>query len=506
LAATDQPDTMSAGYRNILLIHTDQQRYDSLGCTGNPHALTPNIDALACQGTLFTRHVTTNPVCQPSRASLLTGLYPCAHGVWDNGIILNRYEYARYRGMGREAGHKGRFEQPDTLADICAKAGYDTACFGKMHLTPFWAEASWNTPESMALWHEQPERMNDWHGPYYGFDYAELAFTHGQLPQGHYTHWLKDNHPDIYRRAAGSQRSEIIPGLRDLCPAEVPLDLHHSTWLGERFVSYLDGRTDQDKPFFAFVGFPDPHHPWQPTPEALEAVGDSDVLPAGDPENAGLPDYPDAPDIAHWTSEHKRLVRRYTLAQNWQIDRAVGRMLDAIKQRGLWDRTLIVFTSDHGDFLGDHGLLRKGPGAAHSLLHVPCIMRLPSLSDAPARVDTVMSNADVAPTLLQAAGVGAPAGLHGSSIFDVQGGEHHAYVESTRATPETTNYSIYDDRYRYTVYPHAGREELFDHDADPAETRNIAGDHADRCRDFQARIKDHLFHRRQPVTGRIGPW
>jgi arylsulfatase A-like enzyme len=499
------PADAPARKKNILILHTDQQRYDSLGCTGNGHAGTPNIDALAAEGTLFTRHVTTNPVCMPSRASLLTGLYPCAHGVWDNGVMLSRYEYAKYNGFRREEAHHGRFAQPATLADVCAQAGYQTACFGKMHLTPFWADASWQTPESMFLWSQEGEKMGRWHGPYYGFEYADLAFTHGQVAQGHYTQWLKGEHPEVFERAKQGQRDEVIPGLRDLAPAEVPLELHPSTWLGERFLRYLDKEAAEDKPFMAMVGFPDPHHPWEPTAEALERFADSEVLPPGDPENTGLPGYTGF-RMGDWSEEQKRLVRQYTLAMVWQIDRAVGRIVDGLKERGLWEDTLIVFTSDHGDFLGDHGLLRKGPGAAHSLLHVPCIVRAGWRDSAPRRVDTVMSNTDVMPSVLAEAGVEAGEGVQGRDIFEVGPGEHRAFVESCRSEAASINYSVYDDRYRYTVYPGTGHEELFDHEADEAETTNLAGRETDRCRGMRGLIKDHLFSRRQPITGRIGPW
>lgn len=495
--------------RNILIIHTDQQRYDSLGCTGNPHAVTPNIDALARDGTVFTRHIVANTVCMPSRASLFTGLYPPAHGVWDNGVPLNRREYIEYSGV-RDG--EGIVVQPPTIADMCAEQGYRTACFGKMHLTPFFSPPVHGYHESQLWWQESPEELREWHGPYYGFQYADMAFTHGQLSQGHYRLWLQENHPEVYRRAVESDPARVIPELGDLHPADVPLELHPTTWLGRRFAEYLERTADDGRPFMAFVGFPDPHHPWQPTREALEVVEDRDVLDRMDPEGTGLPDYvfgSAGGSIAHFTDEQKRTIRRYTLAQLYQIDRVVGHICQALQDRGMWQNTLVVFTSDHGDFLGDHNYLRKGVGAAHSLLHVPCVLRVPWMDDQPERVDAPMSNCDVLPTVLAQAGVPVPERVHGKDVFDAASGAAPcAFAYCSRGTPETTNHTVYDPRYRYTVYPQADRDELFDHEGDPGECRNLVEEppHAQRRRNMRDMVKEALLRHRSPVVGRIAPW
>lgn len=510
MAAHLHDDPSSGRQRNILIIHTDQQRYDSLGCTGNPHAVTPNVDELAGDGTVFTRHIVANSICMPSRATLLTGLYPPAHGVWDNGVPLNRREYIEH---SRVRHGEGTVIEPPTIADLCVQSGYRTACFGKMHLTPFFSPPVYRYPESQLLWQQNPEELRDWHGPYYGFDYADLAFTHGQLSQGHYRQWLKENHPDVHRKATQAEHEEVIPGLKDLYPADVPLELHPTTWLADRFVRYLDRTAADERPFMAFVGFPDPHHPWAPTREALSLFEDSDVLMPLDPGGTGLRGYvfgSAGGSIAHYTEGQRRTVRRYTLAQVYQIDRAVGRICQALQDRELWDNTLVVFTSDHGDFLGDHNYLRKGIGAAHSLLHVPFIVRAPWMRDRPGRVETTMSNCDVLPTVLARAGVPLPEHVQGRDIFEVvrSAGEHRAYAYCSLGTPETNNYTVCDERYRYTIYPQRSREELFDHEEDPGESRNLADEraHAERRKAMLEQVKDHLLHCRTPTVGRVAPW
>jgi arylsulfatase A-like enzyme len=145
---------------NVLILHTDQQRSDSLGCMGNRYVHTPNLDLLAADGTVFTRHISSNTICMPSRASLFTGLYPPAHGVWTNGVPLNRREYATVdiRSVG-----EGVRPEPPTAADVFAADGYDTAAFGKLHLTPNLAPASFGYQETWSRWEDGG--LDDWHGP-----------------------------------------------------------------------------------------------------------------------------------------------------------------------------------------------------------------------------------------------------------------------------------------------------------------------------------------------------
>lgn len=496
---------------NILLIHADQLRYDALGCTGNPAARTPNLDRLAAAGTTCTRHIAANPVCMPSRASLFTGLYPPAHNVWNNGVALPRQEYARYT---RHNAVRKFQPEPTTLADCFADAGYDTASFGKLHLTPNLAPAECGYPETWANWAD--EAMDGWHGPYYGFRDVDLTEGHGEQPcrQGHYARWLKTNHPGVAKAVRDGGARRPVEGLNDLYASPVPHELHNTTWLAERFASYIEHERPTDRPFFAFIGFPDPHHPFTPSFDVLEEFLDADPPAPIDPTGEAWNAYSDFREvsrnsIAHLPPDAWRAIRRYTLAQTCQIDRAVGRILAALEASGVADETAVVFTSDHGDYLGDHGLLRKSHCACDALLHVPFILHAPFAAGLPTEIAAATSNCDVLPTLADLAGIPAPAGLDGRSLLDsahAPASEHAAFAFSANGEPEVQNYTVYDDRYRLTWYPNTGFVELYDHRDDPGECLNVANQQPQRVADMQDRIRERLALSYHPILKREGAW
>lgn len=497
--------------KNILLIHTDQQRYDSMGCTGNTTAETPNLDALAADGVLFTRQIAANTVCMPSRASLLTGLYPPAHGVWDNGVPLGRREYVPYNPLRH--GEKIVF-QPQTMADVFSAAGFRTAMFGKLHLTPFLAPHPYRFPESSSLWDKEPEAMAEWHGPYYGFEHVEMMCGHGPIPTGHFAEWIRRAHPDVVAAVRKSVEQKPIPDIPDLCRLDMPLELHPTSWLADRFISYLETARRSDAPFFAFVGFPDPHHPFAPTETAARRFDGRPVAGPYDREGAHWRNYVDGKIASRMTptlsTSDQEMVIRHTNAMIWQIDRAVGRIIESLRANGLLDTTIIVFTSDHGDFMWDHALLRKGVGASHQLLHVPLIIRDPSRSAE--RRDETTSNCDILPTLAALCGVELPASSHGRDLFAGGTGadDARAFAYCSIGTADSTNYTIYDDRFRYTVYPQTGSRELFDHKGDPWESVNLlrgatAKDErraARLHRELERALGTHFL----PASGRVSAW
>jgi arylsulfatase A-like enzyme len=401
--------------------------------------------------------------------------------------------------------------EPPTMADLFGDAGYDTLALGKLHLTPNLAPPSYGFPETWALWDEG--RFDDWHGPYYGFRHVEMTQGHGEQPchRGHYALWLQDEHPDIYAAVVrnAASRSLPVPGLRDLYPSPVPSDLHNTTWLAERFCDYL-GRRSEDQPFFAFVGFPDPHHPFTPPYDVLERFGDIDVPEPFDPAGesvAGTPVGSAGTDLSELTMEERRTIIRYTYAMVHQIDLAVGRMVEGLKEAGIWDETIVVFTSDHGDFLGDHGRLRKGYTPSDALLHLPFVLRAPD-SDLPDRVDTPMSNVDILPTLAALTGVKAPEWVHGVDIAEVirSGQEHSVLAYCSNGLPPMTNYTLYDAVYRFTVYPHTGYAELFNHEEDLGEVNNLAEQAPERVDRMRREIEARLLMHRNPILARVSAW
>jgi len=413
------------------------------------------------------------------------------------------------------------------MADCFAGAGYDTASFGKLHLTPYMADEARGYPECLNRWlagvpddwgqpyEELRPLENHWHGPYYGFRHVEMVLGHGEWPcfAGHYAQWLQREHPKDFRQVNLETAPRIARDLSDLYPSPLPFALHNSCWLADRFCDYLTHDRPMDRPFFAFVGFPDPHHPFTPCREiAVEFEGVA-VLDPCDQEGNGQAGSPVLRINQQRTDgisrETLQMAARYTAAMVYQIDLAVGRILYVLEAAGLAEDTIIAFTSDHGEYLGDHGCLRKGFGASDSLLHVPFLLRAPD-SDLPARVATPMSNCDVLPTLAALAGVTPPAWQHGEDMTGIvrKGRPHHAFAFSANGDPEATNHTVYDDRYRLTWYPRDDFVELFDHQEDPGECRNIAAEPAQhgRVQELKRRIADQLAASYTPILGRMSAW
>jgi arylsulfatase A-like enzyme len=500
------------GKKNVVILHTDQQRYDSLGCSGNAYARTPNLDALAAEGTLFSRHMSANPICMPSRASLMTGLYPPGHNVWTNGVPLNRHTYANVE-WGPEHWGIDVVPEPPTLADVFAEAGYDTVALGKLHLTPNLAPVSYGFPEAESTW--EAEEIVDWHGPYYGFRYVDLTIGHGEqvCRGGHYGAWLKDQHPEVLARldARDPSTGSGAPYLRDLYTLPMRFEHHYTSWLAERFCDYLERERPGEQPFFAFVGFPDPHHPFTPCEDIEAQFHTAAVRDPSDSSGEGLVGVParalaglditDMPEEVLWT------VLRNTDAMIYQIDLAVGRILDALKVNGLWEDTVVLFTSDHGDFLGDHGRLRKGTLSSDALLHVPLLVRAPG-ADLPQRYDAPVSNCDVMPTIAKLVGIEAPPLCHGRDVFAQAASEPYALAYCANGDPRYTSHTVVDQDHRMTWYPHSGYVELFDHRHDPGERVNLAArsEYQGSISLLMDVLRERMLGYYHPIVGRVCLW
>jgi len=492
---------------NVLIFHTDQQRWDSLGCYGNTFARTPHVDALAAAGTVFERHITANPICMPSRASFFCGLQPPGHNVWTNGVALNRREYCPIEANSGEQ----IVEQPVTMADLFAAAGYDTVALGKVHLTPNRAPIECGYPEHWASWVDG--RWDDWNGPYYGFRHYESTQGHGEsvVRAGHYAKWLESVAPEVRQQViAGEGRVRPIPHQGDLYPSSLPYELHNSHWLAERACAYLTTERPADQPFFLFVGFPDPHHPFTPCHDILPEFESVDVPEPTDVAGAGIDGGPAEPWCQHRLSEHTpeqvRTVLRYTAAMVHQIDRAVGQVTDCLKSTGLWDDTIVVYTSDHGDFQGDHSRLYKGFAPSRCLNQTPLVVRAPG-AGLPERVALPVSNTDVLPTLAGLCGVAPPTHVDGEDVTQLVGqSDRTVFGVSSGGPRESLNYLAVDGRYRYTWYPEVDGHELFDHEEDPAEVRNVAGARPGVAARLRAAICERLPHWHHPILGRVGLW
>lgn len=486
--------------KNVVVFYTDQQRADSLGCMGNPLARTPNLDALAARGVRYTRHYAANPVCMPSRAAFITGRYPQANGVIDNGIHLPEREV--------------------TLPEVFRRAGYRTAAFGKLHFqnfkptendTSYESYGRWN-PGTLADWDRRTDgpaqptcELDGWDGPYYGFERVALAACHGEAASGHYGRWRQRHFPDL---KLGPDHAQGRPVFRQFASwkSNLPLAAHHSTWVADRAIEFLEGIGDQ--PFFIFVGFPDPHHPFTPPapyhslfdgvtfPEPHAAPGENESKPkpyrdamTGNPfpTDGGARYHPDLAGAAY------QQIAAHTCGMVTLIDHSVGRVLTKLTELGLAEDTVVVFTADHGEFLGDHWFLNKGQLPSRSLLNIPLIISDPA--GARGVVDAPCSNVDVMPTLLSLCGIPAPAGVQGVILPQPGQAPRRPYAFEagwSKASPEYHHFSLYTADWHIAVFPNLRDGELYDLRADPWEHRNLYHDPA--CREIKRDLLEELLY------------
>jgi len=491
---------------NILWICTDQQRYDSLGCTGNPHAVTPNLDALAAEGALYSRLITANPVCMPSRASFFTGQLPSRHGVVSNGVPLPNREFtppSPYKNL------PGRESHAVTLPEILAANGYHTRSVGKLHLSPTQASPDLKHPENHWLW--ESGEIDDWHGPYYGFQHVDLSLHHGESSVlGHYRKWLREQDHSLNAELHENNPAERIDGLGDLFPGRIPEKLHHSTWVGEKTAEFLASNAAKEQSFFVWMSFPDPHHPFAPPAALAEEFSTHDYLkPVAQPEDlASKPSaWPkEAMPCFVGKPENIAKVRRYTDAQNHLVDRAIGRAMQALRDNGLWENTVIIFTSDHGDYLGDFGRVRKNDLPCNALNHVPCIVRDPT-GRLPSSTDMPISGIDWFPTICNLAGVAIEHDIDGQSLLEGKSNERRALVQCMGEN-FPASFTIYDQQHRLSWYPRLDEWECYDHRSDPYERQNIieAFRQTPRFAELRQELQTRHLTATHPKVGRLSCW
>ena len=452
---------------NIILILCDELRADALGCYGNPITRTPNIDRLAAGGTRFSQCFVTQPTCTPSRASILTGCYPSA---------------LRARMVGCYTPDDARF-----LPRVLSDSGYRSASIGKLHLVPQAAE-----PDMLA------QRLASDEATYYGFQEVDLVNGHGSRCFGNrYSSWLRAAVPDLEARLA-----EALPYERGVnCWRwTLPERAHSSVYIADRAVDFLESATEQ--PFFLHVSFPDPHYPFT-VPEPWASLYQPDDMPPPIPPITASVDMPGLHERVYRGPEggssdggrpRDRVIGTppHNYAElglaDWQqvkaiyygmvslVDHSIGRILDALDRLCLRDNTMIVFLSDHGDYLGDHGMYGKGL-PYESALRTPLIARGPGIA-AGQVIDSVESTLDIAPTVLDMAGIGEPEGLQGCSLKPLLGGAglprpSFALVENDDDFAALRMRSIISPEWRLTYYLNQEWGELIDRESDPQEMRNL---------------------------------
>jgi arylsulfatase len=387
---------------NFLIICTDQMRADHVGCAGNPVIRTPHLDALAAQGVNLGRAYANNPMCMPGRATLFTGLTPRGHRVRTNGIPLDR--------------------SIPTLPGALAEVGYHTALIGKVHLSIF---GYGQTPDSSYLPPDRfPELIEHWKTgciervptPYYGLQHVEITLGHGTEVYGNYDQWLKRQHPAQWGRLRSTPVEASLLGAEGCGAYPLEEPYHHTAYVADRSIAYLRQHKGCAR-FFLMCSFPDPHHPYCPPrpwdgmyspKEVIAPVGREGELDDLAPffreiQQRGLL-ISGRSRPTHMPQAHRLEILAYTYGMVSLIDHHVGRVLDVLDELGLAEKTVVVFLSDHGDMMGDHGLLNKGPFHFEGLLRVPMIWRWPGRFR-PTSSPALASLLDVPPTILELAGV-----------------------------------------------------------------------------------------------------
>lgn len=359
---------------NILFITADQLRQDCIGCYGNTVIRTPHIDRLAQDGIIFQRAYTAATLCVPSRQSILTGQYPSKHGSRGNRSAIP--------------------EGTTTFVSVLGDAGYNTAAFGKMHFHPTYAD--------------------------YGFDIMKLAEQDGdgrfkddyhQYLAGQGLHDKWDEWDQIAEKRAGAPPDywESYGAI----VSEIPEEHYHSTWIANQTIEYIKNY-QEESPFFAWMSFIKPHHPFDPPAPYDNAYSPDEVIipqaSGGWEEKPLLTAGGEDPRIAYFDtrkmteSELRRVIALY-YGMIEHIDVQIGRVIDSLEQKGLKDNTLIVFTSDHGDYLGEHGLFLKHPNIPYdALARVPLIFSGADVKPSEQAIKTPVSLIDLASTFTGLAG------------------------------------------------------------------------------------------------------
>lgn len=406
---------------NFIIISSDQQRGDCIGIEGRG-VKTPNLDQMCRDGTRFSACITPSVVCQPARASILTGQLCRTHGVHDNGIDLDP-----------ETGEKG-------FAGAMAASGYETAFFGKAHFSTFHARHKTGAPESEL---SSVDYGPDWFGPYMGFEHVELMigghnwFEPQKPPRGlHFERFYHADGRGDEKTKLYWENAEDTKGAAQTWHSKLPMVWHNTPWTADRAIEWLKHGRDESKPFCTWISFPDPHHPFD-CPEPWSRLHDpADIeLPkhrSRDFENrpwwhrAAIENEPtgDAASVKvrkeysrvpEQTDDQLREIIANTYGQISLIDDNVGRILNALVEAGIDENTYVIYISDHGDWLGDHGLILKGPMTYEGLLRVPMIIKGPDVPKGKV-VDEPVSTIDVGPTLFDIGGAQALLKQHGTSL------------------------------------------------------------------------------------------
>lgn len=458
---------------NVLLVTADQWRGDCLSSVGHPVVRTPNVDRLAAEGVLFRRHYAGAAPCSPARASIYTGLYQMNHRVCRNGSPLD----ARF----------------DNIAMAARRAGYDPTLFGYTDVSP--------DPRTL---HRNDPHLTTYEGVLPGFTTGQVLLEN----EKHWLSWLRSRgHRAAFTRDV-HRTGNVESGTANNEVPDYSADETQTAFITESFLRWME---QQDAPWFAHVSFLRPHPPFcVPAPyNTMFAPGDGPAYArAGvrEDEQALHPllayghrflgkssfVYGASGAVSDWNERDFDVIRAVYFGMIAEVDAQLGRIFSALRESGRWDETIVIFTSDHGEMMGDHWLLGKG-GFHDGSYHIPLVIRDPAATADGRQVDAFTSAADIMPTLCERLGVEPRNHQDGASLLPfVEGSEPSGWRDAAFwefdfrevATSVAEDYFglasnrcnlavIRDDAFKYVHF--AGLPPvLFDLAKDPMELRNLA--------------------------------
>jgi arylsulfatase len=474
-------ETTGARMPNVLWIIADQQRFDTIQGLNNEHARTPNLRKFIDESVTFTHAFCQNPVCSPSRASFLTGRYPHTTSLRANGQRIRESERLVTR----------------TLADH----GYTCGLSGKLHLSP-------------CAGGRNEDRIDD--------GYSVFWWSHDLTDQ-----WPGKNMWHVWLKDRGIKLPEAPPH----SPAwGIPIDPQYTqtAWCSDMAIQFMR-QQQRFNPWLMSVNIFQPHHPFWPTKDYLSRY-DPDTLPSPKYQEGELANKPVFQRVDHQAAyagtalsfaktddpTHRKITAAY-YAMIEQVDTEVGRMLHVLEETGQADDTIVIYMSDHGEMLGDHGIYLKGPYFYDCMIRVPLIIRWPKKFKAGLRSDALVELVDIAPTLLESAGIPVSSGIQGRSLTSVLTGSATSHRDTIYSEhfdssflydPPPMAACVRDHQYKLSYYRNLGMGELYDLDKDPGEVTNLWT--SPGSRDIREKMTEALLARMvdtvDPLPERKTPW
>ena len=476
---------------NILLITSDQHRADHLSCMGTPGFNTPNFDRMAREGAHFNRAYTPCPICTPCRMSLLTGQYPSRHGAYSIGVSVDPFPTT-------------------TLPSVLNDAGYHTALFGKHHFVRRDDEL-----EHISGMKKPPaDFWKTWNGPYAGFQefQANTGHTINNIPEAHYR---------LFLEASGQDYKQWFPQYREgeynyyqTGAWGIPPELHDSSWVARVTNDYLHRHAEDEQPWFCWASFQDPHEPFV-CPEPWYSAVDKDKLQTYEGYREG--EFDDRHEIyrrmhtrdfgplndgngipsSFGEPERNPMLRESLQATAGMVnflDDRIGAIFRTLEETGQLENTLVVYTSDHGEMHGPHGLWGKGCAAYEDSQRIPLLAWGPGLIPATGKTEALANVVDLPRTFLHFAGVKPPIGLQGCDLSPLLKGDKDSVQDAVLIELRPTHSTLYQTTlvtatHKLVVYRDTDEGELYDLVTDPSQYRNLWSDVAAR------ELRDNLMRR-----------